>query len=189
MVYSMKHYKYERGAAIYLLIVVIVIVGFVLARGAEYMARDAEIKKGIIISSDIYSLIDSWSRTMDYLCVNGTANTITVSSIQLSKRMSSFASEFSMKTTQPPNPTLEIEVDSLSDVAQRFLIKEAENRYGKSTIAPVISISANNGVVKIIATRGRSAAESGAFGNIKNANVVTTSILLGGANQYGMDGC
>jgi hypothetical protein len=185
----MNHYKYERGAAIYVLIVFIVIVGFILARGAEYLVLDTEKKKGVMISNDIYSIIDSWSRTMDYLCVNGTANTISVSNIQMSKQMSNFASEFSMKTTLPPNPTLEIEIASLSDVAQIFLIKDAERRYGKSTISPIVSMSTSNGVVKVIATRGRSAAESVAFGNIKNANVVSTSILLGGANQYGMDGC
>ncbi|MEN2500070.1 MAG: hypothetical protein MHMPM18_004238 [Marteilia pararefringens] len=185
----MKHFKYERGAAVYILIVVIAIVGFLLARGAEYMALDTEKKKGAMISDDIYSIIDSWSRTMDYLCVNGTANTISVSDIQMSKRMSNFAAEFSMKTTLPPNPTLEIEVASLSDAAQIFLIKNIESRYGKLAIAPVISINTNNGVVKVTAKRGRSAAESVAFGSIKNANVVNTSILLGGVNQYGMDGC
>lgn len=181
--------KNEKGGALYLLIIVIVIAGFALARGAQYMAFETEKNKGELISNDVYSIINSWSRTMDYLCVNGTENTISVSSIQMSKRMSNYSSKFSMKTTLPPNPTLEIDIPLLSEVTQSFLISDAQSRSRKLSISPVVTVNVNNGVVKIKATRGSSAAEAVAFGNITNANAVSTSILLGGANQYGIDGC
>lgn len=180
--------KNQQGSMLFIMSIALILVGLSLVRGTELLTFMGEKEKGKALGGDTLTIIKAWSDTMDYKCVVGDNTTVVRADLELSDVTKSSLTQMSLVMTPQPFPQIEISIGKLSEVANRYLLTELENKSINADIAPIIQVIPGENI-RVIATRGLSAAEAATFGNAANIEAVVDTIMLGGIAQYGASGC
>lgn len=178
----------QRGAMLYTLIILMIVGTWVLIRTNMALNYQFQLSKGATVASNVTSIIQAWSKSMDYRCVVGDSSTMTLNDLTLSDSALNSLPMLSIQFTAPPLPSIEFTISDLSDVAFASVVNEMEDNAELKNFAPLIQVTQTS-VLKIKATRYTSSAESGMIGNRSNGDAVISSVILGGISEFGINGC
>lgn len=185
--------KKHKGFSLMFLIVILFLVGVGLSRATEFAIFKRSQQLGGQAANDVTAIVDAWSRTMDYRCVNSDISAVNIADLNLSSVLYRRINEgfFALQIIPAPNPSLKIDFMLQDRVAQQRLIDELNLHIAALQLPPLVSVSITSGKVTITAIRGKGAIASGVYGHkgSRNANAVTDTLIMNGNSAYGLTGC